>query len=91
VELSNLLRANDSQSGSPERLRRLRRPPNLHTEFVFCVAFGPDGKHLATASQDGTVQVYALDLSELLSRVTRPFTAGECRRYFQYATCPPLP
>jgi WD40 repeat protein len=35
----------------------------------------PDGKHLATASEDGTVQVYALGIRELLklarSRVTR--------------------
>ena len=43
------------------------RPPNLHTEFVFGVAFSPDGKRLATASRDRTVQVYALNLRELLN------------------------
>jgi hypothetical protein len=39
--------------------------------------------------------MYALDLGQLLrlarSRVTRPFIAQECQRYFQFATCPPLP
>ena len=65
-----------------------------HSDFVLGVVFSPDGKHLATASEDGTVQVYALDPRELLklarSRVTRPFTADECQRYFQSPTCPPL-
>ena len=62
---------------------------------LFGVAFSPDGKRLATASEDVTVQVYALDGRELLklarSRVTRTFTAEECQRYFQSASCPPLP
>ena len=66
-----------------------------HSLGVSGVAFSPDGKRLATASQDGTVQVYALDPRELLklarTRVTRPFTADECQRYFQSPTCPPLP
>ena len=59
------------------------------------MAFSPDGKQLVTASEDGTVQVYALDLRELInlarSRVTRSFTAEECELYFQSKTCPPLP
>ena len=62
---------------------------------VWGVAFSPDGKRLATASQDGTVQVYTLDPRELLnlarSRVTRALTAEECQRYFQSTTSPPLP
>lgn len=64
-------------------------------DIVSGVAFSPDGKCLAAASWDETVQVYALDLRELLSlarsRVTRTFTTEECQRYFQSATCPPLP
>jgi WD40 repeat protein len=59
------------------------------------VAFSPDGKHLAADSGFGTVPVYALGIHELLnlarSRVTRNFTPDECKRYFQYETCPPLP
>jgi protein-tyrosine phosphatase len=49
-----------------------------HSDPVAGVAFSPDGKRLATASADGTVQVYALDMRELLHlariRVTRTFT-----------------
>ena len=59
------------------------------------MAYSPDGKRLATASEDGTVQVYAIDIQLLLklarSRVTRNFTPEECQRYFQSNTCPPLP
>lgn len=59
------------------------------------VAFSPDAKRLATASRDGTVQIYVIDPRELLnlahSRVTRNFTPDDCQRYFQSATCPPLP
>ena len=66
-----------------------------HSNAVNGVAFSPDGKRLATASEDGNVQVYALEVRELLnlarSRVTRAFTAEECQRYFQPETCPPLP
>ena len=55
----------------------------------------PDGKHLATASEDGTVKVYALGIRELLklarSRVTRDFTPDECKRHFQSGTCLALP
>ena len=46
-----------------------------HSDPVYGVAFSPDGKRLATASGDRTVQVYELDVRELLnlarSRVTR--------------------
>ena len=47
------------------------------------------------AGLDGTVQVCALDLRELLNlarrRVTRPLAAEGRRRYFQSETCLPLP
>ena len=66
-----------------------------HSGEVFGVAYSPDGKRLATASEDKTVQVYAIDIRELLnlarSRVTRDFTPDECQRYFQSEKCPPLP
>jgi WD40 repeat protein len=49
-----------------------------HTGIVKGVSFSPDGKRLASASTDGTVQIYALDVFELLelahSRVTRNLT-----------------
>jgi WD40 domain-containing protein len=66
-----------------------------HSDYVNSVAYSPDGKRLATAGADRTVQVYALDPRDLLdlarSRVTRDFTVDECRRYFQAEVCPPLP
>ena len=59
------------------------------------VAWSPDGKRLATASDDETVQIYAMDIHDLLklarSRVTRDLTPDECLRYFQSEKCPPLP
>ena len=58
------------------------------------MAFTPDGKRLA-AGGDETVQVYVLDLHELLnlahSRVNRTLTGEECLRYFRSLACPPLP
>jgi WD40 repeat protein len=56
------------------------------------VAFSADGRRLATADREGVVQVYALDIGDLLAlarkRVTRPLTVSECRTYFQTETCP---
>ena len=64
--------ARDAESG--KELLTLRG----HSGSVYGVAFSPDGTCLVTASQDGTVQIYVLDLREVLnlarSRVTRPFT-----------------
>ena len=66
-----------------------------HSGVVWLVAYSPDGKRLATASADGTSQVYTVDLRELLklgrSRVTRDLTPDECERYLQTEKCPPLP
>ena len=66
-----------------------------HSDSVTGVAFSPDGKRLASASDDNTVQVYALDIKDLLQlarkRITRSLTPEECKRYFQTETCPALP
>jgi WD40 repeat protein len=55
-----------------------------HTQVNY-VAFSPDGGTLATASNDVMIHIYPLRLEDLIAqaraRVTRPFTAGECRAY----------
>ncbi len=66
-----------------------------HDKSVTSVAWSPDGKRLATAGGDGSVQVYAMDIHDLLklahTRVTRDLTPDECLRYFRSKKCPPLP
>jgi WD40 repeat protein len=66
-----------------------------HDDVVNVVAFSSDGKRLATGGWDGTVQVYVLDMNELLalarSHLTRTWTPDECRKYLQTDTCPPAP
>jgi WD40 repeat protein len=65
-----------------------------HSDFVYSVAFSPDGKRLATTGWDRIVQIYALDLPELINlareRVTRDLDPDECKRYFQTKSCPSL-
>jgi WD40 repeat protein len=69
-----------------------------HAGPVHDVAVSQDSNRMVTASFDGTAQVYALGIRELMdlahARVTRrppALTPGECKRYFQSETCPPLP
>ena len=66
-----------------------------HDSKVLSVAWSPDGKRLASSGEDGIVQIYAMDIHDLLnlarSRVTRDLTPDECLRYFQSKSCPPLP
>jgi WD40 repeat protein len=56
------------------------------------VTFSPDGTRLVTTSQDGTARVHVLPVEELIalarSRLTRTWTADECRRYFHLEECP---
>jgi WD40 repeat protein len=65
-----------------------------HTREVQGVAFSPDGKRLATASEDMMMRIYLLDIEDLIAlartRVTRSLTSEECRQYLQTAICPPL-
>lgn len=69
-----------------------------HHGYVTSVAWSPDGKRLASASADGTTQVYAMDPHLLLDLARkriesthRALTPDECERYFQSKTCPLLP
>jgi WD40 repeat protein len=66
-----------------------------HTGPVTSVAWSSDSKWLARASDDGSVQIYAMDIQDLLklasSRVTRDLTPDECKRSLQSEKCPPMP
>jgi WD40 repeat protein len=63
------------------------------TESVDKIAWSPDGGRLATASK-GVVQVYALDIRELLTvaqeRVTAHPSTINCQKYF-HSECPSFP
>ena len=43
-----------------------------HTDWVYCVAFSPDGRHLASVSDDGTLCCYDMDTITLLWREVLP-------------------
>ena len=66
-----------------------------HSSFVISVAWSPDGKRLATASRDGTVQVYAMDIHDLMNiarqRVTAHPSDEGCKKYLGVDECPPFP
>jgi DNA-binding SARP family transcriptional activator/WD40 repeat protein len=59
---------------------------------AFTVAFSPDGDHLFYADAGSIVRRYPVDVDELIelaeSRLTRGFTAEECRQYLDSAECP---
>lgn len=63
-----------------------------HNDLIYDVAFSPDGRHLTTASVDGTVRVHVLVLEELQelakNRLTRWWTADECQQYLHAPECP---
>ncbi|HXH97156.1 MAG TPA: BTAD domain-containing putative transcriptional regulator [Gaiellaceae bacterium] len=65
------------------------------TRFLSTVAFSPDGTRLVTGSADGTVRIYVLPVDELMavarSRLTRGWTALECRQYLTTDRCPQRP
>jgi WD40 repeat protein len=63
-----------------------------HQAAVDSVAWSPDGRLLASASEDGTAQIYTIDRAQLFnlvrSRITRRLTSDECRRYLNSEPCP---
>jgi len=64
-----------------------------HSGLVSSVAWSPDGKRLATASEDDTVQIYAMDIHDLmaLARVTAHPSEEGCKKYLHVDKCPPFP
>lgn len=58
------------------------------------VAWSPDGRWLATASGDGTVQVYAIDIRDLMAlareRVTSHPSEENCQKIL-HDKCPAFP
>ncbi len=55
------------------------------------VSYSSDGRYLAAATDHGEVQVFMIDLDELVaeseSRLTRVFTDAECIQYLHLAEC----
>lgn len=62
-----------------------------HYSQVSSVAFSPGGSRLASFGTEGVVQVWALDLDELVEiaerELTRGLTDDECRQYLHQARC----
>jgi WD40 repeat protein/transcriptional regulator with XRE-family HTH domain len=56
------------------------------------IAFSPDSRYLAVSGENGMVNVYAIDIADLLalaqSRVTRSLTEAECQTYLHLEKCP---
>jgi WD40 repeat protein len=62
-----------------------------HEREVTDVAFTRDGKGLVTVSEDRNVRLNYLEAGDLVeaakSRVTRPLTPTECRKFLPLDTC----
>jgi len=62
------------------------------TTLFHAVAYSPDGSRVASVDDNGLVRVWALDLDDLIAianeRLTRSFSADECRQYLHVERCP---
>ncbi|PYV32024.1 MAG: hypothetical protein DMG22_14755, partial [Acidobacteria bacterium] len=66
-----------------------------HSGGVYSVAWSPDGKRLASAGANATVQVFATDIRDLMAlarqRVTAHPSEEGCKKYLNVDKCPPVP
>jgi WD40 repeat protein len=66
-----------------------------HDNWVESAAWSPEGKRLATGSDDRTVQIYALDIRDLMALARQRLTAHPseegCKKYLHVDKCPPVP
>lgn len=62
---------------------------------ILSMAWSPDGKRLATGSTDSSVQVYAMDIGDLMAlardRVTAHPSDAACLKYLHVDKCPTVP
>ena len=81
-----------SSSRLPRRAGTQDLVLQVSSRVVDWVRFSADGSKLVTRDQDGVLRVWALDLDDLVGlardRLTRGFTAAECRQYLRLTTCP---
>lgn len=63
-----------------------------HGDAVVSTAWRPDGKRLATAGSDSLVQLYALDIHDLMALARLHITAHPsdegCQKYLHVEKCP---
>jgi WD40 repeat protein len=73
-----------------KELRTLRLWGHIHS-----VAWSPDGRRLATGNDDDTVQIYAMDIRDLMAlaheRVTPHPSNAACQKYLHMDKCPSVP
>jgi WD40 repeat protein/DNA-binding SARP family transcriptional activator len=66
-----------------------------HNGVVGSVSFSPDGRYLACGDTENIVQVYMLQIDDLVqlarSRLTRALTDSECLNYLHVPHCPAAP
>ena len=64
-----------------------------HNGEVTGVAFSPDGRAWPQPARTRAVQLYALNIQDLMTlartRVSRSLTSKECQKYLHQEQCPP--
>jgi len=63
------------------------------TATLLRAVWRPDGKRLASASDDRTVQVYAMEIRDLMALARERVHPSEegCKKYLHVDKCPPFP